>query len=188
LPWLRRLVAGLSSRRPKFDPKSFHVRSVVEKVAVGQVFLRLMWFPPVNIIPPMSHTPLHLHTALTRWTNERSLGTFQQSNAFCFSDIGETEMYFRIPFSILKRHDADGYGRIRCEIYCMYKLATNFLAELRKHSATCSLTARLAAVDSAWPQARLTTERARSAVPLSKTLFCEYSQLQSLWTFLERTE
>ena len=70
----------------------------------------------------------------------------------------------------------------------LYKLATNFLAELRKHSATCSLTARLAAVDSAWPQARLTTERARSAVPLSKTLFCEYSQLQSLWTFLERKE
>lgn len=63
------------------------------------------------------------------------------------------------------------------------RLAANFLAELHKHSAACSRTARLAAVDSAWPQDRFTSERARSAVPLSKTLFCEYSQLQSLWTF-----
>jgi hypothetical protein len=38
----------------------------------------------------------------------------------------------------------------------------SFLAELRKHSATCSLTARLAAVAAD----RLTSERARSALPL----------------------
>jgi hypothetical protein len=59
-----------------------------------------------------------------------------------------------------------------------------FLSELRVCSATCSPTARLAAVAAA----SLTSERAGSTVPLSKTLFCEYSQLQTLWTFSERTE
>jgi hypothetical protein len=45
VPWLRRLVAGLSPRRPGFYPGSFHVRFVVDKVALGQVFLRVVGFP-----------------------------------------------------------------------------------------------------------------------------------------------
>jgi hypothetical protein len=36
---LRQLVAGLSPRRPGFDPGSAHVGFVVDKVALGQVFL-----------------------------------------------------------------------------------------------------------------------------------------------------
>jgi hypothetical protein len=46
VPWLRRLVAGLSVRRPG----SVHVEFVVDKVALGQVFLRVLRFSPVNII------------------------------------------------------------------------------------------------------------------------------------------
>jgi hypothetical protein len=46
--WLRSLVAGLSPRRPG----SIHVGFVVDKVAPGQVFLRVLRFSPVNIIPP----------------------------------------------------------------------------------------------------------------------------------------
>jgi hypothetical protein len=45
VPWLSRLVAGLSPRRPGFDPGSVHVRFVVDKVALGQVFLRVVGFP-----------------------------------------------------------------------------------------------------------------------------------------------
>jgi hypothetical protein len=45
VPWLRRLVAGLSPRRLGFDPGSVHVRFVVDKVALGQVFLRVVGFP-----------------------------------------------------------------------------------------------------------------------------------------------
>jgi hypothetical protein len=45
VPWLRRLVAGLSPRRPGLDPRSVHVRFVVDKVALGQVFLRDVGFP-----------------------------------------------------------------------------------------------------------------------------------------------
>jgi hypothetical protein len=40
VPWLRRLVAGLSPWRPGFDPGSVHVGFVVDKVALGQVFPR----------------------------------------------------------------------------------------------------------------------------------------------------
>jgi hypothetical protein len=50
--WLRPLVADLSSQRPGFAPGSIHVGFVVDKVALGQVFLRVLRFSPVNIIPP----------------------------------------------------------------------------------------------------------------------------------------
>jgi hypothetical protein len=35
LPWLRRLVPGLSPPRPEFTPGSFHVRFVVDKAALA---------------------------------------------------------------------------------------------------------------------------------------------------------
>jgi hypothetical protein len=45
VPWLRRLVAGLSLLRPGFDPGSVNLGFVVDKVALGQVFLRVVGFP-----------------------------------------------------------------------------------------------------------------------------------------------
>jgi hypothetical protein len=42
VPWLRSLLAGLSPRRPGFAPESIHVGFVVDKVALGQVFLRVL--------------------------------------------------------------------------------------------------------------------------------------------------
>jgi hypothetical protein len=50
------LVAGISPQRPGFDPKWVYVTFVVDKVALGQVFLQALWFSPVNIIPSMLHT------------------------------------------------------------------------------------------------------------------------------------
>jgi hypothetical protein len=38
VPWRRRLVAGISPRRPGFDPRSVHVKFVVDQVALGKVF------------------------------------------------------------------------------------------------------------------------------------------------------
>jgi hypothetical protein len=55
VPWLRRLVAGLPPRTPGFDPGSVHVGFVVDKVALGQVFPRVLRFSPVNIIPLVLH-------------------------------------------------------------------------------------------------------------------------------------
>jgi hypothetical protein len=43
VPWLRRLVAGLSPGRTGFDPVSVHVGFVVDKVVLGQVFPRVNW-------------------------------------------------------------------------------------------------------------------------------------------------
>jgi hypothetical protein len=53
---------------------------VVDKVALGKLFLSVLPFPPVSIIPPVLHTHLHLQVALTRRTNGPSLGTLK-SNA-----------------------------------------------------------------------------------------------------------
>jgi hypothetical protein len=44
VPWLRRLAAGLPPRRPGFDPRSVHVGFVADKVALGQVFSRILRF------------------------------------------------------------------------------------------------------------------------------------------------
>jgi hypothetical protein len=53
--WLRRLVAGLSPQRPGFDPASVPVGFVVDKVALRQVFLRVLWLSFVNVITPVLH-------------------------------------------------------------------------------------------------------------------------------------
>jgi hypothetical protein len=52
LPWLRRLVTGLSPRRTGFAPGSVCVGFVVGKVVLGQVFLRVLLFYSVRIILP----------------------------------------------------------------------------------------------------------------------------------------
>jgi hypothetical protein len=55
VPWLRRLAAGLPPRRPGFNPGSVHVGFVVDKVALGQVFPRVLRFSPVSFIAPVLH-------------------------------------------------------------------------------------------------------------------------------------
>ena len=39
IPWLRPLVDGLSLRWPGFDPITVHVTFLVDKLALGQVYL-----------------------------------------------------------------------------------------------------------------------------------------------------
>ena len=77
-----RLVAGLSPLGPRFDPRTVHLRFVVFKQALGQVCLPVLQFSPVSIIPPTLRTHLHLHVALTRRPNKRSLETFQKATPF----------------------------------------------------------------------------------------------------------
>jgi hypothetical protein len=55
VPWLRRLVSGLSPRRTGFDPRSVHVGFVMDEVALGQVFTRVPRVFPVNFVPPLFH-------------------------------------------------------------------------------------------------------------------------------------
>jgi hypothetical protein len=42
---LRRLVTGFPPLRPGFDPSSVHVKFVVDKVVLGQVFYEYFSFP-----------------------------------------------------------------------------------------------------------------------------------------------
>jgi hypothetical protein len=58
---------------------------MIDKVAVGQVFLRVLRFSPVNIIPPLLQTHLHLNTTLIGMANGRRLGTFKQNNTSLIS-------------------------------------------------------------------------------------------------------
>jgi hypothetical protein len=45
-------------RGPIFDPMPVAVKYVVNKVALGQVFIQVLRFTAVNIIPQMLHTHL----------------------------------------------------------------------------------------------------------------------------------
>jgi hypothetical protein len=45
VPYLRRLVRDFPPRRPGFNPRSGHMGSVVDKVALGQVFSEYFGFP-----------------------------------------------------------------------------------------------------------------------------------------------
>jgi hypothetical protein len=49
---------------------SIHTRNVVDKVAMGQVNLRVLRFSPVNTTPTVLHTHLHLHVTFTRQTDD----------------------------------------------------------------------------------------------------------------------
>jgi len=60
LPWLRQSVAGFSQRGPEFNPTAVHVGYVLDKVAVGRVFLPGFQISPVNIISPM----FHIHSSI----------------------------------------------------------------------------------------------------------------------------
>jgi len=70
IPWLRRWVASLSPRRPRFEVRSVPLLFVVDKVALGQGFLRVLRLSLVNIIPLVLRTHLYLYAALPWQTGE----------------------------------------------------------------------------------------------------------------------
>jgi hypothetical protein len=80
--WPLYFLPELSPWRPGVDSRLFHVRILVGSVTLGQVFLRVLRVSPVNIIPPVIQTFLHLHVFLIRRTNGRSLGTLQRAMIF----------------------------------------------------------------------------------------------------------
>jgi hypothetical protein len=73
------------------------VRFIVDKVALGQVFLAVLLLPPVSgVAPVLLHTHVHRNAAVIRWLSRQSMGTFDQSSAL--SNITEdwTVNYFPI--------------------------------------------------------------------------------------------
>jgi hypothetical protein len=73
-------VTGFSPRTSVF-PCQYHSTNapypfIYLPPTLYNVSLPVLQFSPVSTIPPMLHTHLHLHVALTGRTNVRSLGTF----------------------------------------------------------------------------------------------------------------
>jgi hypothetical protein len=68
-------------RRPCFDPGPPHVRFVVHKVELWQVFLRVLLSSPVSITPLVLHVPLRLSTAIIVRTSGRARAPCKQSSA-----------------------------------------------------------------------------------------------------------
>jgi len=53
---LRWLITGLIHKKPRFNVRPVHMRFLVGRVALGQVFVEVFWFSLVSIIPSMLHT------------------------------------------------------------------------------------------------------------------------------------
>jgi hypothetical protein len=63
-----RLITGLLSLRPRFAPGLVHVEFVVDKVALGQVFLSF------SVFPYHYHSSVALYTHVTWGMNSRTVG------------------------------------------------------------------------------------------------------------------
>jgi hypothetical protein len=129
VPWLRRLLAVLSPRKSVLEPMSDHVRFVVNKVTLGQVFLWGLRFSPVTTIPPMLRTHLRLHAGLTIRTNGRSVAAIQKSNKV--SEIGE--LWIESTFSESLK------GQYLYMLRYDDHMNPNFLMEFRVHISECTL-------------------------------------------------
>jgi hypothetical protein len=77
----RRLVAGISPWRLGFNPSPDHVTFVVDKRALGQVFLRVRRLFPVGVISAELYSPVFPNTALVVRKIGLTLETFKQSKA-----------------------------------------------------------------------------------------------------------
>jgi len=99
--WLRLFVAGLSPRRPGFDPRPIRLSFVVEKVSLRPVLLLVLRFFPFDIIPPVLHTHLQLHVAFNR-TKMRNQTNTAESNALSNIEEHWIEKNFHVIFVTAK--------------------------------------------------------------------------------------
>jgi hypothetical protein len=88
MPWFSRLVIGMSLRRPVFAPGSDDV-GFVDKVALGEVFLRILRFFPVSIIIRWLSTLI----SPRRWTIGPLEATVQRHSHSHTIDINNINTY-----------------------------------------------------------------------------------------------
>ena len=69
-------------KKTGFDPRPTRLRFVMGKVALGNVFLRLLQLSAVSCIPPAVHTRLHLCVILIRRANGQSLEGLKKAALF----------------------------------------------------------------------------------------------------------
>ena len=99
LTLLRWLVTGLSPRRTRFERRYVHVRFVVCKMSLGQVFSPSVSASPCRYNPRVLHTHLHIDTIPIRRTRERMQKAMLFRNWGLGRQIGK---YFHLVFQGLK--------------------------------------------------------------------------------------
>ena len=77
IPWLRQLVVSTSTRIPGLDPRPLCVGFVVDKLALGQGFHRVLLFSAVALTPRVLHSDIS-HICYGRW-GTRWRSWFRQS-------------------------------------------------------------------------------------------------------------
>ena len=65
------VIGRLSPLRSGFDPRSVHVKYVVDKVVLGQVPLPVLRVSLGRVVPPILHAHLRLNTCRVRRTSRR---------------------------------------------------------------------------------------------------------------------
>jgi hypothetical protein len=69
VPWLRRLVAGLSPQRFGFFCRKVNVGFVVDEMALSQVSFRVLLFSSASIVP----SALYTHLSPTIWSYQHPI-------------------------------------------------------------------------------------------------------------------
>jgi hypothetical protein len=76
------VVIGLSTSKPGFDLDHIRVIQVVDKMAFGQVVLRVLRFGSVSSTPQMVYDHVCLNAVLIKKASAWNVGTFKQNSVF----------------------------------------------------------------------------------------------------------
>jgi hypothetical protein len=89
VPWLWRLGPDLSPRSPGFTPGSIHVGFVVDKVALGQVFLRRSLTPSIKYKKSVAFILWELAACMTGGYCCATMGTPASA---CWNMLGKNKL------------------------------------------------------------------------------------------------
>jgi hypothetical protein len=138
VPWLRQFVAGLIRRRPRFDPGPVSVSFVVDKVALGQVFLVSVSFHHCSILIFIYVLLLPEGQTSEAWGPSKSsahseIAAHWIDNYFCLVLIGlnilGVNVKVRLFLCLIKHSAMKHMGEWRCST--TFNLGTNWKLVVR---------------------------------------------------------
>jgi hypothetical protein len=99
VPWLRRLVTGLSQRRLGFAPRPVRVVFVVDKMAQGRVFLRVF-----RVLPYQYHSTRFLHTSSGTCCSYQEVPVALTRRYLLLLPEGTCCSYQKVPVALTRRY------------------------------------------------------------------------------------